>query len=64
MRNFLNDCYAIVYSLEYNRDNKNYSINRKVIKDRLAPDDINAFVTKEHALTWLWNEYINIAKKN
>jgi hypothetical protein len=64
MRNFLNDCYAIVYSLEYNKDNNNYNINRKVIKDRLAPDDINAFVTKGHALTWLWNEYIDIAKKN
>ena len=63
MRNFLNDCYCVLASLKKEND-KVYTINRKVIKDRLAPDDIPSFVTKEHALTWIWNEYIKLAKKN
>jgi len=62
MRNFLNDCYSILLSLSLNKNN--YIINWKIIKDRLAPDDIYAFSTKQHALTWLWNEYIQLAKKN
>ena len=75
MRNFFNDCYCVLSSLtelrekdvEGNKEkeyDKKYSINRKIIKDRLAPDDISSFVTKEHALTWVWNEYIKLAKKN
>ena len=65
MRNFLNDCYCVLASLKKDEKVENqYEIDRKVIKDRLAPDDINAFVTKQHALTWLWNEYIDVAKKN
>ena len=62
MRNFLNDCYSILLSLTANKNN--YVINWRIIKDRLAPDDIYAFSTKQHALTWLWNEYIQLAKKN
>lgn len=66
MRNFLNDCYCVLASLiEKNKSGKLfYEINRKIIKDRLAPDDIYAFATKEHALTWLWNKYIEVAKRN
>jgi len=64
MRNFLNDCYAILLSLKKNDENDDCKIDWRIIKDRLAPDDIYAFVTKEHALTWLWNEYIKLAKKN
>ena len=63
MRNFLNDCYSILSSLSLD-DEKLYKINRQVIKDRLAPDDISSFVTKKHALTWLWNKYIEVAKMN
>jgi len=62
MRNFLNDCYSVLSSLTL--EENEYKINRKIIKDRLAPDDIPSFVTKEHALTWLWNKYIKIAKIN
>jgi hypothetical protein len=66
MRNFLNDCYCVLASLT--KDEKSsydkYTISRKIIKDRLAPDDISSFVTKEHALTWIWNEYIQLAKRN
>jgi hypothetical protein len=67
MRNFLNDCYCVLSSLKKptgETEEKIYEIDKKVIKDRLAPDDMNAFVTKQHALTWLWNEYIDIFKKN
>ena len=63
MRNFLNDCYCVLASFN-EKDENCYTINRKIIKDRLAPDDISSFVTKEHALTWIWNEYIKLAKKN
>ena len=69
MRNFLNDCYCVLSSLNSLKLNpktnkEEYQIDRQVIKDRFAPDDINAFVTKEHALTWLWNEYIDVAKNS
>jgi len=75
MRNFFNDCYCVLSSLkeeiklrkkdiENKEFDKKYSITRKIIKDRLAPDDIPSFVTKEHALSWIWNEYIKLAKKN
>lgn len=71
MRNFLNDCYCVLSSLSEKSekiDEKTekiyYKIERKVIKNRLAPDDIYAFATKKHALTWLWNQYIEVAKKN
>ena len=69
MRNFLNDCYCVLASLtkkdeKDEKDINEYTINRKIIKDRLAPDDSSSFVTKEHALTWIWNEYIKLAKKN
>jgi hypothetical protein len=65
MRNFLNDCYCVLASLNKKKKSINeYIINRKIIKDRLAPDDIPSFVTKEHALTWIWNEYIKLAEKN
>ena len=64
MRNFLNDCYCILSSLYKKENSKNYSINWTVIKNRFAPDDMNAFVTKEHALSWLWHEYIDVAKRS
>jgi len=67
MRNFLNDCYCVLASFHDKKEIDkitSYRIDRNVIKDRLAPDDISSFVTKEHALTWTWNEYIKLAKKN
>jgi len=50
MRNFLNDCYCVLASFN-EKDENYYTINRKIIKDRLAPDDISSSIKKDDVIS-------------
>lgn len=58
IRDFLKDCQSMIASI------KNNKIDYETLMSRFSPDDRNVLITKEQSLSYLWSEFIKIAKKN
>ncbi len=71
IRDFFNDMSALIRSFSIigtkdNKDNTKYIIYSKqsLLLSRFSPENQNLFINKEQALTSLWDDFLEIAKKN
>lgn len=67
IRDFLNDMSSIINSLPQEGtdvSSSSFKSNQNILLERFAPENQNMFINKEQALLSLWNDFLDIAKKN
>ena len=64
VRDFFNDMSAIIRSLRVNKESGIIKSKQSLLLTRFSPENQSLFINKKQALTSLWDDFLEIAKKN